>query len=258
MRSTVSTRRGRESAVRSPEDGEGLPLGLKLTGVARQSTEVWSLRMEPVDEPRAPFVAGQVAVLEMDGAGSGYLAFAGAPEDRGYEFLVRRNGATAFNRALFELVDAGPGAAAGRIALRQVVGRGFPVEEFTGHDLVLVAMGTGLAPLRSTLRHVLRRRKEYGRLVVLYGARSAGDFCYQEEMATEWAVAGVELRQVLSRPEGSEWSGPVGYVQSLLDNLVPTLARPVALVCGSLEMIEQTRHRLGELGFAKDRIFTNY
>jgi NAD(P)H-flavin reductase len=244
--------------VRSPDGEDGLPLELKLTGVVRQSAEVWSLRMEPVAADRVSFAAGQVAVLEIDGAGSGYLAFAGAPEDRGYEFLVRRNGATAFNRALFELVDAGPGAAAGRITLGQVVGRGFPVEEFTGHDLVLVAMGTGLAPLRSTLRHVLRRRKEYGRLVVLYGARSAGDFCYQEEMATEWAAAAVELRQVLSRPEGNEWSGPTGYVQSLLDNLVPTLGRPVALVCGSLEMIAQTRERLLRLGFPEANILTNY
>lgn len=241
--------------MKNPEVNAMLPLELRLTGIRQESPEIWSLQMEPASGWRAPFSAGQVAVLEIDGAGSSYLAFAGAPEDKGYEFLVRRNRATDFNRTLFELIESG---VSGSIKLRQIVGRGFPVEAFTEHDLVLVAMGTGLAPLRSALRHALHRRSEYGRLVVLYGARNSADFCYQEEMATEWAAAGVELRQVLSRPEGGEWGGPTGYVQSLLDNLIPTLAKPVAMVCGSLEMIDQTRKRLIDLGFQEDLILTNY
>ncbi|MEY4166826.1 MAG: hypothetical protein RIR52_650, partial [Acidobacteriota bacterium] len=179
-------RQEKELDVKRPEDGAELPLELKLIAVRRQSPEVWSLRMEPAGGKRFPFTAGQVAVLEIEGAGSGYLAFAGAPEDEGYEFLVRRNGSTGFNRALFTLVEEGSSSP---VVLRQVVGHGFSTDDLTGHDLVLVAMGTGLAPLRSALRHVLHRRMEYGRLVVLYGARSVDDFCYQEEMATEWAVA---------------------------------------------------------------------
>lgn len=231
------------------------PLELRLTSLVRQTEEIWSFGMAPVKGVVEPFTAGQVAVLEIEGSGSTYLAFASSPADEGYEFLVKRNVGNSFNRALFDLAESGAG---GPVRLRQVVGHGFPVAELTGHDLVLVAMGTGLAPLRSALRLVLRRRGEYGRLVVLYGARQASDFCYQEEMATEWEANGVELRQVLSRPASGEWSGPTGYVQSLLDNLVPTLPRPVALVCGSLEMIEQTKARLGELGFPAEKILTNY
>ncbi len=233
----------------------GLPLALRLAGQVRQTDEIWSFRMESAEGWREPFRAGQVAVLEIEGSGSTYLAFAGGPTDEGYEFLVKRNVGNSFNRALFELAENGSG---GPVWLRQVVGHGFPVSELVGQDLVLVAMGTGLAPLRSALREVLRRRDEYGRLVVLYGARRAADFCYQDEMASEWVPSGVELRQVLSRPEGAEWSGPTGYVQSLLDNLVPTLSHPVALVCGSLEMIEQTKERLGRLGFPAAKILTNY
>jgi sulfhydrogenase subunit gamma (sulfur reductase) len=233
----------------------GLPLELRLTGQVRQSEEIWSFRMEPVEGVDERFRAGQVAVLEIEGSGSTYLAFAGAPTDDGYEFLVKRNVGNSFNRALFDLAESGIG---GSVWLRQIVGHGFPVDELVGQDLVLVAMGTGLAPLRSVLREVFGRREKFGRVVVLYGARRAGDFCYQDEMASEWMANGVELRQVLSRPEGGEWSGPTGYVQSLLDNLVPTLSRPVALVCGSLEMIEQTRERLGQLGFPAGKILTNY
>ena len=112
-------------------------------------------------------------------------------------------------------------------------------------------------PLRSALRHVLNRKKDFGQLVVLYGARTPDHFCYRDE--TEgWEAAGVELRQVVSRPDGHDWSGPTGYVQSLLDHVLPDLHSPVALICGSPEMIEQTRDRLQQLGFAPEAILTNY
>ena len=120
-----------------------------------------------------------------------------------------------------------------------------------------VAMGTGVAPLRSVLRHVLQRKQDFGRLVVLYGARTPDDFCYRDETES-WESAGVELRQVISRPDGHDWSGPTGYVQSLLDHVLPDLSSPVALVCGSREMIAQTRDRLQQMGFAAEDILTNY
>src|SRR6266540_7286366 len=68
---------------------------------------------------------------------------------------------------------------------------------------------------------------------------------------------GVELRQVISQPSG-DWSGPTGRVQSLLDHIAPELKNPVALICGSQEVIDQTRSRLLNLGLAPEKILTNY
>ena len=92
-------------------------------------------------------------------------------------------------------------------------------------------MGTGVAPLRSALRHVMKHREDFGQLVVLYGARTPEDFAYRDEVQS-WADAGVELRQVISRPDGHDWSGPTGYVQSLLDHVLADMPSPVALICG--------------------------
>jgi sulfhydrogenase subunit gamma (sulfur reductase) len=122
---------------------------------------------------------------------------------------------------------------------------------------VFVAMGTGVAPLRSALRHVLKRPQNFGQLVVLYGARTPDHFCFRNETES-WEDAGVELRQVISRPDGHDWSGPTGYVQSLLDHVLPDLHSPIALICGSLEMMGQTRDRLRQMGFKADDILTNY
>ena len=101
------------------------------------------------------------------------------------------------------------------------------------------------------------KRKVVWSMVVLYGARTPDDFCYRDE-TDDWEKAGVELRQVISRPDGHDWSGPTGYVQSLLDHVLPDLKSPIALICGSQEMISQTRDRLLQMGFAREEILTNY
>jgi sulfhydrogenase subunit gamma (sulfur reductase) len=196
------------------------------------------------------FVPGQVALLEVEGAGRAHFAITSAPEDDELEFLVKLSNDPAA-RALYE---TGPG---GRVRLVKIDGHGFDLKAQEGRDLVFVAMGTGVAPLRSALRSVLPRADSYGQIVVLYGVRTPEDFCYRDETEA-WRAAGVELRQVISRPDGYEWAGQTGYVQSLLDNVLPTLSDPVALVCGSRQMIEQTRDRLQEMGFAAERILTNY
>lgn len=195
------------------------------------------------------FVPGQVAILRVDGAEPAYFAFAGAPEDRELEVLIKqKDGAS---KRIFEMREGE------QIQLLGVAGHGFDLERQRGKDLVFVAMGTGVAPLRSALRQALKHKENFGQFVVLYGARTPDDFCYRDETET-WEEAGVELRQVISRPDGHDWSGPTGYVQSLLDHVLPDLKSPVALVCGSREMITQTGDRLQQMGFARADILTNY
>ena len=194
------------------------------------------------------FTPGQVAVLQVPGESPTYFAFASAPEDPELEVLVKQSSGA--SNVIFDMKKGD------RIELVEVAGHGFALDEQKGKDLVFVAMGTGVAPLRSALRHVLRRRQDYGQLVVLYGARTPDDFCYRDE-TENWKDDGVELRQVISRPDGHDWSGPTGYVQSLLDHVLPSLKAPIALICGSPEMIEQTRDRLHQMGFAPDEIMTN-
>jgi NAD(P)H-flavin reductase len=229
------------------------PIDLSITHIVKHTRTIWSFFMFPCVGARPEFKAGQVAVLRMGDCDDTYIAFASAPEDEEFEFLIKHvPEPPGLSGALFD-----PRSSENQVVLKNIVGRGFPVEDHKGHDLVFVAMGVGLAPLRSTLRHLSRSREDYGRLVVLYGARTVDDFCFETEMTTEWRELGVELRQVLSQPNGG-WSGPTGYVQSLLDNIVPELNNPVALVCGSKAMMGQTRDQLLNLGFAPEKILTNY
>ena len=225
---------------------------LIITDVRNQARATRSFDLMPEGGKTAhdvAFIPGQVAVLRVAGEDPAYFAFASAPGDPELEVLVKQK--VGASNVIFELK---PGD---RIELLDVAGHGFAIDDHKGKDLVFVAMGTGVAPLRSALRHVLKRKQDFGQLVVLYGARTPDDFCYRDE-TEDWENAGVELRQVISRPDGHDWSGPTGYVQSLLDHVLPSLDSPIALICGSQEMIAQTRDRLSQMGFARDEILTNY
>ena len=223
------------------------PRKLVISGIRDQARITRSFDLRP--ERAVDFTPGQVAILRVEGEEPAYFALAGAPADPDLEVLVKQKAGA--SRIIYDL------SVGDEIELVEVCGRGFRIDEIKGRDLVFVAMGTGVAPLRSALRHVLQRKDEFGQLVVLYGARTPDDFCYRDETEA-WEDAGVELRQVISRPDGHDWSGPTGYVQSLLDNVLPDLASPVALICGSREMIDQTRERLGKMGFKPEEILTNY
>jgi len=228
------------------------PTPLIITRVRQQARAIRSFDLLPEGAESThgvTFVPGQVALLGVEGDEPAYFAFASAPEDRELEVLVKQS--FGVSNRIFDLREGE------RIELLEVTGHGFDLEVQKGKDLVFVAMGTGVAPLRSALRHVLNRKNNFGELVVLYGARTPDYFCYRDETES-WERAGVELRQVVSRPDGHDWSGPTGYVQSLLDHVLPSLSAPVALICGSLAMMEQTRDRLQRMGFAPEAILTNY
>jgi sulfhydrogenase subunit gamma (sulfur reductase) len=226
---------------------------LTVTRVRRQARDVRSFDMRREDaRKKLAHAPGQVVQLRV-GDTQSYFAIASAPEDDALEFLIKRTGGASndVGGVFYELSEGD------RVELSGVVGQGFAVDAQAGRDLVFVAMGTGIAPVRSALRHALARADSFGQLVVLYGARTPEDFCYSDETEA-WQAAGVELRQVISRPDGYEWAGQTGYVQSLLDHVLPTLNAPVAFVAGSREMIEHTRDRLQEMGLDAENILTNY
>jgi NAD(P)H-flavin reductase len=222
---------------------------LVITRVREQAQHIRSFDLATFDNSTAQFKPGQVAILRIQDEGPAYFAFASSPEDPELQILVKRTvGASV---ALFEMNEQDT------VDLLGIAGNGFDLNAQAGRDLVFVAMGTGVAPLRSALRCVMNRRERFGELVVLYGARTPDEFCYKDEV-DDWEKAGVQLRRVISRPDGHDWSGRTGYVQSLLDNVLPELQSPVALVCGSREMIIQTKDRLQQMGFAAEDILTNY
>src|SRR5919205_2808743 len=140
-----------------------------------------------------PFTPGQVALLEVGDKGRAYFAIASAPEDDELEFLVKLSNDPA-GKALYEMK---PGD---KVELVEIAGHGFDLAALEGRDLVFVAMGTGVAPLRSALRSVLRHAEDFGQVVVLYGVRTPEDFCYRDEIEVWRGGGGGVLAGVLRPP----------------------------------------------------------
>src|ERR1043165_3304975 len=125
-------------------------LTLVISGIRDQARITRSFDLRP--ERAVDFTPGQVAILRVEGEEPAYFAFAGAPADRDLEVLVKQKAGA--SRVIYDM------RVGDEIELLEVCGRGFRLDEMKGRDLVFVAMGTGVAPLRSALRHVLKRKDE--------------------------------------------------------------------------------------------------
>jgi NAD(P)H-flavin reductase len=197
-----------------------------------------------------PFIPGQVAILGIEGVGESYFAIASAPEDKdGMDFLIQKG--QGVSEALFA-VKRGD-----RVQGKGPLGKGFPVDQYRGRDLILAAVGSAIAPMRSVLRSIANRRADFGKIVLVYGVRHPQGFPFLDEMEG-WQQSRIEVMLTASRPEEREWDGKIGHVQTHFSEAIQGLRQPVAMVCGMKAMIEQSRDELIRLGIEPTEILTNY
>ena len=202
---------------------------------------------DPASEP-LDFIPGQVAVLSLEEGGKSYFAIASAPREPHLEFLVKKG--SGVSAALF---DRGVGC---EVTMTGPVGKGFPIDNYHGHDLLLLAAGTAIAPIHSVIRSTLGHSQDFGKIVLVYGVRNPSHFAFQEEIE-EWRAKGIIVILTVSQPVDGNWSGAIGYVQHRLDDAAVHLENPVAAVCGMKDMMQQTTEQLS-FRFPGIQVLTNY
>ena len=143
-----------------------------------------------------------------------------------------------------------------QITIRGPYGRHFPVEdELKGKDLLFVAGGVGLAPLRSVINYVRAKRENYGKIMIVYGSRSKDDLLDYHEILDEWMKdEGVDVELTIDRPQEG-WDGHVGFVPNYVKELNPSKDYTV-IMCGPPIMIKFTLAGLKELGFEETQVYT--
>jgi len=196
------------------------------------------------------FRAGQFAEYSAFGAGECTFCIASPPTRRDYvECTFKTAG-----KVTTALRDLNPGDTVG---FRGPYGNHFPLDEMKGKDLLFIAGGIGLAPVRCVIWNVLDRREEFGDVTIVYGARSVSDLVYKRELA-EWAErTDVKLWQTVD-PGGEtpDWAGEVGFVPSVVEKANPAPGNACAILCGPPIMIKLTLPVLRTLGFPDNRIYT--
>jgi NAD(P)H-flavin reductase len=202
----------------------------------------------PDEQSHFAYRPGQFVELSVFGFGEAPFCLASSPtRPGGVEVTVRRIGRV--TDALFALH---PGD---EVGLRGPCGNGFDVEAARGMDLVFVAGGIGLPPLRSLIWNAIDRRAEFGKITILYGARTPSDLVYKDELRAWEQADDVTVRVTVDRAEPG-WTGAVGMVPTLFDAIELRPATSLAYVCGPPIMIKFVVQDLLRRGFAAERVIT--
>ena len=212
-----------------------------------------SLRLAlPPDAAGAHRRPGQVLKLHA-AAGDAYFAIASAPaEDGAIDLLLKRGGRVADGA----IAEGAPGAT---LRLSAPFGQGFPVEEAHGRDVLLFAAGSGIAPIRALVQHVLAHRGRFARVALFYGQRHGDDFAYASERPG-WERGGVQVFLCPSQADEA-WPGVRGRVQEVASSIRFGGAPPessVAFVCGMTAMVDDVRATLAGAGIPPERVHLNF
>ncbi|MFZ4740599.1 MAG: FAD/NAD(P)-binding protein [Bacteroidetes bacterium] len=230
-----------------------VPYKMKIEKVTEEAPFVKTFRlkfMNDEDAEKFDFRTGQFGEYSVYGEGESTFCIASAPTRKGYiECTFREAG-----RVTKALANLGEGDI---IGFRGPYGNIFPIDEWKGKNLLFIAGGIALPPMRSVIWNCLDLRENFKDVTILYGARSVADLVYKHELK-EWEERpDVNLFTTVD-PGGEtpEWDGKVGFVPTVLSEIAPSSENTIAIVCGPPIMIKYTFPVLEKLGFTDENIFT--
>jgi anaerobic sulfite reductase subunit B len=226
-----------------------VPVPYRVTARREDTDDTVTLTLDHPSSPLPTFQPGQFAMLTSYGVGEVPISLAGTEPDSGYarRLVHTLRAVGAVTRALHATREGQV------VGVRGPFGAGWDVASAAGRDLVIVAGGIGLAPLRPVVLAALAERSRFGRVVVLVGARTPADLLYPDEMSIWDGHPDVSVAVTVDRPN-SAWSGHVGVVTTLIGPAAFDPANSVAFVCGPEVMMRFVARALVDRGMPADRV----
>mgnify|MGYP003429714980 FL=1 len=223
-----------------------------ITDIRQETPDVKTFRVNaPEGGKLFEHMPGQCAMLCGPGVSEAMFSITSSPTNKEFqEFSIKKCG---------ELTDYLHSLEVGsEITVRGPYGNHFPVEtELKGKNLLFIAGGIGLAPLRSVINYVIDNRENYGTVDIVYGSRSADDLVQLKEIQEVWMkTEGINVHLTIDRPQDG-WDGHVGFVPAYVKELNLDTNK-VALICGPPIMIKFVLAGLKELGFTDEQIYTTF
>jgi NAD(P)H-flavin reductase len=224
-----------------------VPRAATITKVARETEDVFTLSLDVLAWPGGfRWAPGQFDMVWAPGTGEVPISISGSDSRGSVLHTIRAVGEVTNVLAKLRRGD--------EVGLRGPFGRGWPLEAAHGKDVLVVGGGIGLAPLRPVVREVLARRKEFGKLTVLVGARTPAALLFEKELARWRGRLDVTVEATVDRADAS-WRGNVGVVTELLARAALDPPRTVAFVCGPEVMIRFVARELEERGVPAGSVF---
>jgi NAD(P)H-flavin reductase len=226
-----------------------LPVSYRVAGKRPETRDTWTLTLEPEGEELERFSPGQFAMLYSFGTGEVPISISADLTRPGpLRHTIRAVGAV--TESLCALEDGA------YVGVRGPFGTAWPIEEAEGRDIVVMAGGIGLAPLRPVIYHVLANRERYGRLCVMYGGRSPAELLYLDELR-EWRGHFDIQLDVAVDSAGPEWRGRVGVVTTLVQRTELDPDNATAFLCGPEVMMRFGVAALQERGVPPETIYVS-
>jgi NAD(P)H-flavin reductase len=225
-----------------------LPRPFRVQQVRHETNDTFTVELEPTNGGGGfAFAPGQFNMLYVYGVGEIPISISSDPTKP--QPLVHTT------RAVGTVTQAMHGLRKGdMLGVRGPFGTRWPIQEAVGSDIVIVAGGIGLAPLRPALYYILSQREKYGKVVLLYGTRSPDDILYRKELEKWRAHFDLEVYVTVDRAIG-RWRGNVGVVTSLIPRAPFDPTSTAALVCGPEVMMRFTVLELQKRGVAPENVF---
>lgn len=227
-----------------------LPKLYRIQRVRHEILDTFTLELEPDDDSAIPpFATGQFNMLYVFGVGEIPISISGDP-DKPRPLIHTTRAVGIVSRALQQLK---PGDTLG---VRGPFGCPWPIEQGIGKDVVIAAGGIGLAPLRSTVYQLITRREQYGRVVLLYGAKAPEDILYRRELKHWRGQLDLDVYVTVDHAT-NEWHGSVGVVTKLIPHAPFDPSKTIAFVCGPEIMMRFTAAGLEARGVTAERIYVS-
>jgi len=235
-----------DAAKKLPDPME--PKTFRIQQVRTETYDTFTLTLKPAEEKGGfSFVPGQFNMLYIFGVGEVPISISGDPAKN--DILVHTVRAVGTVTRAMQKMQKGD-----VVAVRGPYGTSWPVEKAAGKDIVIVAGGIGLAPLRPSVYHVLSNRARYGKLVILYGARTPKDMLFVDEVR-KWGKEKDVAVDLTVDSGDEEWKGTVGVVTKLIPNAIFDPANCVAMVVGPEVMMRYTLMELQKRSIPDTDIF---
>ncbi len=225
-----------------------LPQPYHVQRVRREIPDTFTLELGPANGSGIPpFATGQFNMLYVFGVGEVPISISGNPAQPTPLVHTTRAVGTV-TKAMRELKPDDV------IGVRGPFGSHWPIEHAQGKDVVIVAGGIGLAPLRSAMYHIIAQREKYGKVALLYGARTPADILYRRELEHWRGRFDLEVYVTVDQATGT-WRGSVGVVTKLIPRASFDRENTMALVCGPEVMMRFTLAELEKRGIASEHIY---
>lgn len=229
------------------------PYQMEIESIIEETPDVKTFRLKfrnAEEAEKFAFKAGQFGEYSAMGEGESTFCIASSPTRKGYiECTFRRAGRVTNALSNLEVGDV--------VGFRGPYGNTFPVEDWEGKNLLYIAGGIALPPMRCVIWNTIDQREKYKDITIVYGARTVSDLVYKNELK-EWGER-PDIKLITTVDPGGQtpdWKGEIGFVPSVLEKIAPSSANTIAILCGPPVMIKFTMPVLKKLGFEDKNIYT--